>query len=98
MNLELSTSRSDWKKSKTSIGWKNKNGAIHILCPFHDEKTPSCVIHTRTPKFFHCFGCGKSGGIRELLRRSKNTKRVLKKYVIYKYSDQYALDNPEFPF
>lgn len=28
-----------------------------ILCPFHEEKTPSCKIY---PDHLHCFGCGKS--------------------------------------
>jgi len=28
-----------------------------ILCPFHEEKTPSCRIYH---DHLHCFGCGKS--------------------------------------
>lgn len=35
-----------------------KYGEEKVLCPFHDEKTPSCVI---TEERFHCFGCGESG-------------------------------------
>lgn len=33
-----------------------------IACPFHEDKTPSCVI---TPKenLFHCFGCGEAGSV-----------------------------------
>lgn len=33
-----------------------------ISCPFHEDKTPSCVI---TPKenLFHCFGCGEAGSV-----------------------------------
>lgn len=33
-----------------------------ISCPFHADKTPSCVI---TPKdnLFHCFGCGEAGSV-----------------------------------
>ena len=27
------------------------------LCPFHNEKTPSCHIHP-DKEYFHCFGCG----------------------------------------
>lgn len=32
------------------------------LCPFHQEKTPSCVI-TPSKALFHCFGCGAGGSI-----------------------------------
>jgi hypothetical protein len=28
-----------------------------ILCPFHEEKTPSCRIY---PDHLHCYGCGKT--------------------------------------
>ena len=30
------------------------------LCPFHNEKSPSFSV-IEDKKFFHCFGCGKSG-------------------------------------
>ncbi len=32
------------------------------LCPFHSEKTPSCVIHP-DEGYFHCFGCGAGGDV-----------------------------------
>jgi len=34
-----------------------------ILCPFHDEKTPSC--HLYADGHYHCFGCGAHGWIDE---------------------------------
>ena len=34
-----------------------------IICPFHAEKTPSCVVQDATYK---CFGCGKTGPITDL--------------------------------
>ncbi len=32
------------------------------LCPFHSEKTPSCVVHP-DEGYFHCFGCGAGGDV-----------------------------------
>lgn len=34
-----------------------------ILCPFHEEVTPSCTIYGNR---FYCFGCGRHGDISEL--------------------------------
>lgn len=34
-----------------------------ILCPFHEERTPSCVIYATQ---YVCFGCGKRGPVSEL--------------------------------
>lgn len=33
-----------------------------ICCPFHDEKTPSCMIYASEDKF-HCFGCEAHGDL-----------------------------------
>lgn len=33
-----------------------------VLCPFHTEHTPSCIIDIDTHRF-HCFGCGVSGRV-----------------------------------
>ena len=38
------------------------------LCPFHTEKTPS--FHVSPGRgYFHCFGCGASGGVFDFLMR-----------------------------
>lgn len=33
-----------------------------ILCPFHDEDTPSCMVYADEDKF-HCFGCQADGDV-----------------------------------
>lgn len=33
-----------------------------VCCPFHDEKTPSCIISPKT-NLFNCFGCGTGGSV-----------------------------------
>ncbi len=33
-----------------------------LCCPFHDDKTPSCVITPKT-NLFNCFGCGAGGSV-----------------------------------
>ncbi|GAB3172200.1 CHC2 zinc finger domain-containing protein [Telluribacter humicola] len=33
-----------------------------IVCPFHDEKTPSLVLYPQTNTYY-CFGCGKRGDV-----------------------------------
>ena len=36
------------------------------LCPFHHEKTPSFSVN-EDKQIFHCFGCGKGGGVYRFL-------------------------------
>lgn len=43
----------------TFINIKNIGRKQSIKCPFHNEKTPSCVIYPDNS--FHCFGCGAHG-------------------------------------
>ncbi|MBP0995703.1 CHC2 zinc finger domain-containing protein [Serratia fonticola] len=33
-----------------------------VLCPFHDEKTPSCVL-SPGKNLYHCFGCDAGGSV-----------------------------------
>nr|WP_114192138.1 CHC2 zinc finger domain-containing protein [Edaphovirga cremea] len=33
-----------------------------VLCPFHDEKTPSCVL-SADKNLYHCFGCDAGGSV-----------------------------------
>jgi DNA primase len=33
-----------------------------LCCPFHDDKTPSCIISPKS-NLFNCFGCGAGGSV-----------------------------------
>ncbi|MBR1384463.1 MAG: DNA primase [Ruminococcus sp.] len=41
------------------------------LCPFHNEKTPSCYVHP-DKEYFHCFGCGAGGDVITFTMRYNN--------------------------
>lgn len=41
------------------------------LCPFHNEKTPSCHIYTDSQSFY-CFGCGAGGDVITFVRMAEN--------------------------
>ena len=42
-----------------------------LLCPFHEEKTPSCVI-SPAKNLYHCFGCGAGGSVLDWVMRTDN--------------------------
>lgn len=46
--------------------FKMAGGNIHVICPFHDENTPSCSVNLDRSGdvpigMFYCFGCGTKG-------------------------------------
>lgn len=53
-----------------------RTGRDHIcLCPFHNEKTPSCHVHA-DKEFFHCFGCGAGGDVITFMMKYNNLDYV----------------------
>ena len=42
------------------------------LCPFHSEKTPSCVVYMDSDEHFHCFGCGAGGDVITFIMKIEN--------------------------
>ena len=50
---------------------KRAGSAYKGLCPFHREKTPSFTVNPQRQSF-HCFGCGKGGGVFRFLMEYEN--------------------------
>lgn len=49
-----------------------KQGKDHVVCcPFHEEKTPSCIISPKT-NLFHCFGCGTGGSVIDWVMKTQS--------------------------
>lgn len=47
---------------------QQSNGNVMIRCPFHADSNPSCSVDPDL-RGFHCFGCRKSGPLRELMAK-----------------------------
>lgn len=45
------------------------------LCPFHSEKTPSCVVYPDTESFY-CFGCGAGGDVISFIMLIENLSYI----------------------
>lgn len=45
---------------KIPVAKQRPSGDLYILCPFHNERTPSCRISQKY-QTFKCFGCGVAG-------------------------------------
>ncbi|MBU2711906.1 CHC2 zinc finger domain-containing protein [Zooshikella harenae] len=49
-----------------------KQGKDYVVCcPFHDEKTPSCIISPKT-NLFNCFGCGTGGSVIDWVMKTQS--------------------------
>ena len=48
-----------------------KGNNLWGLCPFHNEKTPSFSV-SRDKQIYHCFGCGKGGGVISFVMEMEN--------------------------
>lgn len=44
--------------------------SVVCLCPFHQEKTPSCII-TPSKNLYHCFGCNTGGSVLDWLQHTE---------------------------
>jgi hypothetical protein len=65
---------------------KQKRNKYYILCPFHEEKTPSFVVFPDGG--WKCFGCGASGDVVDFVAKmesisiSEAVKKIKKDYLI----------------
>jgi len=60
-SLELLRQRVDLAEViGAQVSLKRSGSTYKALCPFHDEKTPSFVVH-KGDTHYHCFGCGAHG-------------------------------------
>ena len=50
---------------------KRSGSNLFGLCPFHSEKTPSFSVN-RDKQIYHCFGCGKGGGVVNFVMEMEN--------------------------
>lgn len=48
------------------LSLKKQGSSYKALCPFHEEKTPSFLVH-KGDSHYHCFGCGAHGDAIEFL-------------------------------
>lgn len=57
---------------KREIQLTKKGNNYLGLCPLHGEKSPSFNVSDKSPYFFKCFGCSKSGNIITFLKERYN--------------------------
>ena len=54
---------------------KRSGANLFGLCPFHSEKTPSFSV-APDKQIYHCFGCGKGGGVISFVMELENLPYV----------------------
>ena len=43
-----------------------------LCCPFHEDKTPSCMI-SPSKNVYHCFGCDAKGSVIDWVTNKRDT-------------------------
>lgn len=51
------------------------NSQLMAKCPFHADDTPSLSFAPQNKDAWHCFGCGKGGGVIELIHELRENGR-----------------------
>ncbi len=52
---------------------KPAGSSLKALCPFHQEKTPSFMVHP-AKQIFKCFGCGEGGDVIRFIEKIENVE------------------------
>lgn len=100
-----------------SVTWKDRSISYNInafsrvkttadnvmfCCPYHDESRPSAGLKKEYPYFFHCFGCGQSASLFQLVSHALGYKSelmgehyLMKNYVATSVSDRKKIDIDE---
>jgi len=68
MNAELIKSQLSMRTVVERYGLQVNRGG-YILCPFHQERTPSLKIYDEPGRGWHCFGCGSGGSVIDFVAR-----------------------------
>lgn len=68
-----------------------KGANLWGLCPFHSEKTASFSVST-DKQIYHCFGCGKGGGVLSFLMEIEN---LTYPEAIRRLADKMGMEVPE---
>nr|WP_154325006.1 CHC2 zinc finger domain-containing protein [Pantoea sp. 201603H] len=50
---------------------KRQGKDFALLCPFHREKTPSCII-SPAKNLYHCFGCNAAGSVLDWVQKTES--------------------------
>jgi DNA primase len=82
--IVIEQSNNDLAKVLLYYNLYEENAEYKIICPFHKDINPSMMVSLRSNKtFFHCFGCGASGGALDFVRLAnleKNQIEVIQTY------------------
>lgn len=56
-------------------GAKLQEAQVAVICPFHEEDTPSCNVWLEQERFY-CFGCDKSGDLADLVAKFEHVNKL----------------------
>jgi len=68
--IKSSVSLLDWVRGQ-GYELKKQGKDYAVLCPFHEEKTPSMMI-SPAKNVYHCFGCGAKGSVIDWVMKTQS--------------------------
>ena len=61
----------DYIRDEQGLTLKPEGNGFKVLCPFHNDKTPSLQVDSRPGVMWYCHGCGKGGDVISYVRESQ---------------------------